>query len=279
MSGKQQTIKFFSSWFCPFAHRAWLAFEHHGNLQYEWIEALGWEERAATGREQFDASTRSSWYYHWKSPDLLAANPQGMIPTLVAQGNRVATESIPCIALIDTLARQQGSTKHLVPEDPWEAAKCYVWADKVNKQICSEYYSCLVPDSQEERVNAFTRLCSGINDFCNHLSFSEYGGPFFDGRHEPSIVDFTLLPYATRFYVLDHYRGFVVSGQNPKYDAWLQACLDLGQHIQATIPDKERYQIHINKYASGRARSKVANAVRRGVNALDYDHKIDDSEH
>jgi hypothetical protein len=35
--------------------------------------------------------------------------------------------------------------------------------------------------------------------------------------------------------------------------------------VQRTLPDKERYLEHIGKYADGSARSKVANAVRRGV--------------
>jgi glutathione S-transferase len=37
------------------------------------------------------------------------------------------------------------------------------------------------------------------------------------------------------------------------------------ESVQRTLPDKERYLEHIGKYADGSARSKVANAVRRGV--------------
>ena len=35
-------LTYYSAWFCPFAHRATIALEHHG-IDYEWVEALGWE--------------------------------------------------------------------------------------------------------------------------------------------------------------------------------------------------------------------------------------------
>ena len=38
-------LYYMSAWFCPFAHRATLALEHHSShLTWEWIEALGWEK-------------------------------------------------------------------------------------------------------------------------------------------------------------------------------------------------------------------------------------------
>ena len=37
-------LTYFSAWFCPFAHRTTIALEHHAT-PYEWVEALGWEQR------------------------------------------------------------------------------------------------------------------------------------------------------------------------------------------------------------------------------------------
>ena len=32
-------VRFLSAWFCPYAHRATLALEHHrGRVDYEWVE-------------------------------------------------------------------------------------------------------------------------------------------------------------------------------------------------------------------------------------------------
>mmetsp|Transcript_17284 Transcript_17284/g.56176 ORF Transcript_17284/g.56176 Transcript_17284/m.56176 type:complete len:270 (+) Transcript_17284:37-846(+) len=259
-------LTYYSAWFCPFAHRTTLALEHHG-LEYEWVEALGWETRQATGAEAFTATERREWQYHWKHPDLLKANPDGMIPTLVL-GDKTATESIACMELIDDLGRET-SSKRLVPEDPWLAADVRVWAEKVNKTICSEYYNCLVKDADVDRKEAFERLVNARDAFAERLEASSY----FAGRQEPSLVDFVLLPYAYRFYVLDHYRGFTLP-PNDKYDAWLDRCLAM-PGVEKTLPDRDRYLKHIDKYATGRARSKVANAVRRGKSAHEYDHSLD----
>jgi alpha/beta superfamily hydrolase len=62
------TFRYLSAWFCPFAHRATLALEHHRDrVQYEWIEALGWFQ-------QDDANnitgTGTEWYYHWKADEV-----------------------------------------------------------------------------------------------------------------------------------------------------------------------------------------------------------------
>ena len=55
-----------------------------------------------------------------------------------------------------------------------------------------------------------------------------------------------------------------------RYHAWLERCEALPQ-VRKTLPERERYLTHVEKYASGRARSKVGNAVRRGKSAHDYD--------
>ena len=45
--------------------------------------------------------------------------------------------------------------------------------------------------------------------------------------------------------------------------------------VARTLPDKKRYLTHVKKYAEGKARSKVGNAVRRGASAHEYDDKLD----
>jgi hypothetical protein len=35
-------LRFLSAWFCPYAHRATIALEHHaGRIEYEWVEVRG----------------------------------------------------------------------------------------------------------------------------------------------------------------------------------------------------------------------------------------------
>lgn len=269
--GKKLSLKYFSAWFCPFAHRATIALEHHGRdyIDWEWEESLGWENRKPSGEEEFDARDRKDWIYHWKSPNLLEANPLGMIPTLLEPSTgRVVTESLVCIEFIDEIARNAGSeAASLVPSDPFDRAYARVKAERMNKRVTSNYYKCLVRDDQDERREAFDGILNGLEEFV-----SDSKGDFFCGDEGLSLVDCVLFPYAWRLCALEHYRGFVIpeTGKNwIKYHRWLDRVSNL-DYVQRTLPSKERYLSHVEKYASGRARSKVGNAVRRGKGALDY---------
>ena len=89
------------------AHRTTMALEHHaGFVPYEWVEALGWETgKAPTGEEAFSAADRKDWYYHWKSEELLSANPQGMVPTLLdTASGKAVTESVVCVQFVDEVS-------------------------------------------------------------------------------------------------------------------------------------------------------------------------------
>ena len=59
-----------------------------------------------------------------------------------------------------------------------------------------------------------------------------------------------------------------------RYHRWFAAATALPS-VARTLPDKERYLVHVAKYANNQARSKVGNAVRRGAAAHDYDHAVD----
>lgn len=274
-------LTYYSAWFCPFAHRATIALEHHADsVSYAWEEALGWEKRPPTGNEEFSADERKDWYYHWKSPGLMKANPLGMVPTLVEPSSgRTVTESIVAVQFVDELAAaRDGKAPSLMPGDPFERARARVAADNVNRTVCSSYYGCLVREEQAERKAAFDKLKAGLLDFIDQSA-----GDFFNGPHL-GLVDCVLLPYAYRLYVLEHYRGpdfaLPTSGEGGKweaYHAWLARALELPA-LKKTVPDKDRYLVHVKKYAEGKARSKVGNAVRRGVSAHEYDDKVDGDE-
>jgi glutathione S-transferase len=278
-------LKYFSAWFCPFAHRATIALEHHGQkyVNWEWEESLGWENRMPTGDEEFEAGERKDWIYHWKSPELLRVNPRGMIPTLLEESTgKSVTESLVCIEFIDEIALSAGSTASpLLPSDPFERAHLRVMADRMNKKVTSNYYAALVRKDETERKEAFDGILNGLEEFMTTSKGMYYGGD--DGL---CLVDCVLFPYAWRLYVLEHYRGFRIPNGNDSfsnsssninsskvwsdYHKWLERVESL-DYVKRTLPDVDKYLVHVEKYASGRARSKVGNAVRRGKNALEYD--------
>jgi len=277
----QRPLKYFSAWFCPFAHRATIALEHHRSaIAWDWEEALGWEERPPTGEENFGAAERQNWFYHWKSPGLLAANPLGMIPTLLDEASgRSVYESLLCIEFVDELAAARGSAAPpLLPPCPFERAAARLAAQRVNKEVCSAYYRVLVRTDEAERREGFKKLLQGLRNFIGEVRGDYWGGDSL------GLVDCVLLPYAYRLYVLEHYRGpeYAVpsageDGLWEKYRAWLHRALSIDS-VARTLPNKTRYLAHVAKYAENRARSKVGNAVRRGVEAHDYDDKIDGDE-
>jgi len=273
-----QPLTYYSAWFCPFAHRTTIALEHHADVvPYAWEEALGWEKRPPTGQEEFSADERKDWYYHWKSPGLLKANPLGMIPTLVEPSTaRTVTESIVAIQFVDEVATaRNGAAPPLLPSDLFDRAHARVAADKINKVVCSSYYACLVREEAGERKAAFEKLKGGLLEFAE-----ESKGDFHSGG-SLGLADCVLLPYAYRLYVLEHYRGpdfaLPASGEGglwERYHAWLARCVALPA-VARTLPDQDRYLVHVRKYAEGKARSKVGNAVRRGASAHEYDDKVD----
>ena len=129
-SDDDSPLIYHTAWFCPFAHRCTLALSHH-SLPHTPVESLGWSKRPSS-----DGQTTHDHWYHYKNPDLLAANPLGMVPTLV-QGSKVCTESLACIDFVDAM----GEGTSLIPSDPWEAARCRVWSEKVSDaglRVCEE---------------------------------------------------------------------------------------------------------------------------------------------
>lgn len=265
-------IKLFTAWFCPFAQRCAIALEHH-SVPYVPEEALGWTVRPTTVGEEGRTEEAA---YHWKSPALIAANPSGMVPTLLDEATgRVAKESLVTVEFVDDYARAHGSTAaSLMPSEPFGRADARVMSNWVNAKACSPYYSVLCKQDPAEQRAAFDGLVGALREFGARL---EKRGAFFCGE-SLSLVDIALLPWANRYYVFEHYRGAAFAiptdGTLAAYHEWLSRCNRLAA-VSGTTPDKDRYLEHIKKYATNTARSKVANAVRRGVAAHEYDDAKD----
>ncbi len=284
-STSKPAFRYLSAWFCPFAHRATLALEHHSSrVDYEWVEALGWEQR----EDKHDVTgTGKEWWYHWKADELKRVNPSALVPTLIpviknsdgthtSDESKAVYESLVTIDFIDQISGATGKDR-LVSEDPYEAARSRVWADKVNRDMCSPYYGVLVRKDESERKEHFDALIKGLSAFSDELVKTT--GPTFLADGQLSNVDLALIPWAFRYYVFEHYRGddYVISTERYEnlqpYQEWFDHVMEL-DCVKRTLPDKDKYLEHIGKYADSSARSKVANAVRRGVAA----HELDDEK-
>lgn len=140
----------------------------------------------------------------------------------------------------------------------------------------SSFSGILVRKLDSERKEHFDKLIQGLTAFSNQLK--KTSGPVFLPNSQLSSVDMSLIPWAYRYYVFEHYRGpeYKIPEDKPElqpYHEWFDHVMNLDS-VQRTLPDKDQYLEHIGKYADGSARSKVANAVRRGVAA----HELDDEK-
>jgi glutathione S-transferase len=99
--------------------------------------------------------TGKEWYYHWKADELRRANPSALVPTLIpiiAQESsqesssttvvvdeaRAVYESLVVVDYIDAVSGATGPDR-LVSQDPYQAARCRIWTDRVNRDCCSPY--------------------------------------------------------------------------------------------------------------------------------------------
>lgn len=135
----------------------------------------------------------------------------------------------------------------------------------------------LVRKEDHERKEHFDKLIAGLTAFGKELKKTP--GPTFLANGQLSNVDLALVPWAYRYYVFETYRGadYAIPETNElePYHEWYDHVMNL-ECVKTTLPGKERYLEHIQKYADGSARSKVANAVRRGVTAHEIDDEKDD---
>ena len=102
-------------------------------------------------------------------------------------------ESLVTIDYIDAIANPTDEHLKLVPTDPYLAAKCRIWADKVNRDCCSPYYGVLVRTEEQERRNHFEKLVAGLESFSKEIE--QNGGETFLGGGRLSNVDIALMPW------------------------------------------------------------------------------------
>lgn len=108
-NGEIKQIEFFTSWFCPFAQRVWIA------LLYK---------QASFKHVEQDP-------YDKKNPELLAVNPKAMVPALLLDNGKLLYESAICVEYVDERWRTDG--KALLSSDPYERAYARYWGQYVTK--------------------------------------------------------------------------------------------------------------------------------------------------
>ena len=254
-------VTYYSAWFCPFAHSATLALERHrGFVSYERIESLRWKKRRSKTTEEI--TTKHEHLYYYKSPDLLKANPRGGVPTIKDEHGNVITESIGCIQYVDELVN--GGSEPILASTAHERAKERLMADFVAKTICRKfhsvfkyykYYLMVVRQEETEQLEVFGQIENAIEKFATYLvdddddvkiDGEKRGGPFFNGRQTPGLVDLTLFPFAWRLPAFETHldERFKIDPSKSsglrKYARWLRDMV-ARDDVSRTLPNWEEY--------------------------------------
>lgn len=133
-----------NAWFCPFAQRAWIALEEAG-VDFENVQAMS----ISKDEVNYD-----------KTPELLEANPNGLVPTVLRfdeNGNRLGCvyESMICVEYVhEALWEAGGKAGRIFPENVEQRARCRIWIDFVGKKLVPPFYRMLVKTDEAEREEA-----------------------------------------------------------------------------------------------------------------------------
>ncbi|XP_078346836.1 uncharacterized protein LOC144632109 [Oculina patagonica] len=180
-----------------------------------------------------------------------------MVPVIV-HNNKSIYESPVCIEYVD---EAWPSEPRLMPTDPYKRAHSRIWGDFIGKKIIPSFYGLLMKQSEAEQQEIKIKLTSYLLDLVKAM---DPKGPFFQGE-KIGYVDIMLAPYGARFFILKHYRGFEVpnSEEFERFHVWWEAVRNVPA-VKVTLQDDSKLLDIYQRYADGSAKSKVAEAIRKG---------------
>ena len=227
--------KLYTAWFCPFAQRAWIGLLAK-NVDFEYVE-----------QDPYN-----------KTPEWLAINPRGLVPTIVHNGKSIYDSPV-CLEYIDEV--WQGKGVSLMPTDPYDRAYVRIWSGFVSNKLVSPFFKMLLKPKGEEREAARQAFATNLLEFTKAM---DPIGPFFMGPNL-GFIDIMYAPWAASMFILKHYRGFEVpkTAEYERYWKWWEAVKE-NTHVKATLPDQDKLLKTYERYADGTATSLLADAVRKG---------------
>ena len=242
-------FRFYSAWFCPFAHRTWLALEAK-QLDYQWIECELYDGGAATKKAlSLEEKAR-------RNAAFVECCPRGLVPGIEHDGIRLY-ESIPLVEYLEEAFPDSGC--RLMPDAAVDRARVRIWMGYASEKVVPCYYRMLMSQDEEGRQKAKDDLLEGLR-YLSQNALTSVTGPFLMGDNFGAF-ECMLFPHWLRFgSVLRHYRSFEV----PRGDkslariiAWGDAC---SSHpvAAATIVDHQRIIDSNTGYADNTATSTAA---------------------
>lgn len=237
------TLLFFSTWFCPYAQRAWIALEFKG-VNYQFINCQLYDGSSSTKKALSLAEKQA------RTPGFVECSPRGLVPGL-KHGDANIYESIPAIEYIE----EAFAGASLLPVDPAERAKIRIGLSLWNEMVIKRFYSVLLTP-REEWDKEKSALMKAFEDMMPLFSDST---PFFSA-HGFSLFECACLPWFQRTYsVLRTYRDIVLEGSKFKrLHDWYSACLEIPAFANTLVQEQiliENYIGYANNTASNNCSS------------------------
>mmetsp|Transcript_33697 Transcript_33697/g.34182 ORF Transcript_33697/g.34182 Transcript_33697/m.34182 type:complete len:331 (-) Transcript_33697:50-1042(-) len=276
-SSDDADIVLYSSWFCPFAQRAWIAAEEAGT-NFKWVEINpyyvdasqpgGYTKKAMTVTEK-----RSAY------PDFIEASPRGLIPAIRHHNtrkndggsddnngrSRVIWDSLPVCEYIDAVF---GGRK-LMKGGPYEVARQQIWCSHVTDRVQKVYYQALCAQESADihnKMEQFLEECRTLARAMSSSSSSDNdndndGGHYFNGN-DFSMVDVAFAPFWQRILCVGPkcIPGFALPMDEPEFqrlDRWWKA-VSIRPSVAATIVCESRLISSYFDYSINVATSDVA---------------------
>ncbi|KAI4859074.1 putative glutathione-S-transferase theta, GST [Hypoxylon rubiginosum] len=249
----EQPLKLFASWFCPFVQRAWITLEEE-RVPYQYVEVNP---------------------YH-KGPQLMRANPRGLVPTLEVTPGRSLYESVVlCECLEDHYPDREPRILPEAGRDDCTRARARIWTDYVTSRVTPAFQRLLQfqPSRHEDgkkRIDGLRAELRGhLLEFAREM---DPQGPFFFGP-DLSLVDIVIVPWAVRLWVFGQFKGGLRipepgrGGSDEqawaRWRRWRGAALSRDS-VKKTTSDRARYLPIFKRYADDVAQSELAKATRAG---------------
>lgn len=237
----------YSSWFCPFAQRAWIAAEESG-ANYQWIEINPYE----VDPSRFGGYTKKALTLKQKAdlhPAFVEASPRGLVPAIrhchdaqVTNGV-VLWESLPVAEYIDAVF---GSATLAGKDNPEVRARIQIWSAHCTERIQKQFYKALMTQDQATRNDAITQFYQECRALANAMDTE---GPYFLGQ-QFSLVDVAFAPFWQRMlWVGGHYIGleFPDEPEFARIHVWWEACKQR-ESVKSTLVCKERLVASYDDY-------------------------------
>lgn len=251
----EHALKLYGGWFCPFVQRSWITL-YEKRIQHQYVEINPYKKEA----------------------EFLRMNPRGLVPTLAVPVGAEGKEQKPlfesniiCEYLEEAYTDESEYGPRLLPQDPYERARCRLWIDHISSRIIPAFYKFIqhTPEKAYSLDQVRQEFQGHLRTFAKEL---DEAGPWFLGE-DFSLVDISLAPWVLRLFLIDHYKPGGVQIPDPdssedddvwrRWRKWAAAIKDRESSKQ-TWSDDERYIAAYKRYAEDTTNSLVGQATRQG---------------